>query len=200
MDWSRVQFLWSDERCVPPDHPDSNYRMAREALLDHVPVPAANIHRIRGEAGPAEAAGEYERVLRSVLRTPSGAPGHGAGARIDLVLLGLGVDGHTASLFPGAPEILESTSWVRAGFIPTVSAWRVTLTPILLNAAAEVAFLVTGGTKAAIVRQVLEGPRRPDRFPAQAIALVAGRTTWFLDSLAAAELSGGAAGRRPAQA
>jgi len=194
VDWSRVQIVWGDERCVPPDHPDSNYRMAREALLDHLSIPTGNVHRIRGEADPAQAAGEYEQMLRGLLQTPVGRPRIRAGARIDLVLLGLGTDGHTASLFPGATEIQESASWVRAGYVPTVSAWRVTLTPILLNAAAEVAFLVTGSAKAAIVRQVLEGVRQPDLFPAQAIAPVAGRVSWFLDRLAAAELRGREAG------
>src|SRR5882762_6754871 len=114
--WSRVQVLWGDERCVPPDHAASNYRMAREALLDHVPIPAANVHRIRGEDIPAEAALAYERTLRTMLRTPRGPPRETPGARIDLVLLGLGDDGHTASLFPGAIELEDGEPWVAARY------------------------------------------------------------------------------------
>src|SRR5688572_18199286 len=97
LDWSRVHILWGDERCVPPAHQSSNYRMTRETLLDHVPVPEANVHRIRGEDDPAEAAVAYERVLRAVLRTSMGPPRTDPGSRLDLILLGLGEDGHTAS-------------------------------------------------------------------------------------------------------
>src|SRR2546427_4817178 len=161
VNWSRVQVLWGDERCVPPDHAASNYRMAREALLDHVSIPAANGHRIRGEDDPAEAASVYERVIRDVLRTPIGPPRDAPGARIDLVLLGLGEDGHTASLFPGAVAVHDSPCWVRAEHVQALSAWRVTLTPIIINAAAEGAFLVTGRAKAPIPRQGFEGPRGP---------------------------------------
>src|SRR3989454_7639846 len=120
--WSRVQVLWGDERCVPPHDVESNYRMARETLLDRVPVPAANVHRIHGEDDPATAAGVYEATLRTVLRTP-------AGARIDLVLLGLGEDGHTASLFPGSAAVHEQTRWVMAARGAAASIWRVTATP-----------------------------------------------------------------------
>src|SRR5580765_4204926 len=105
--WSRVQILWADERCVPPDNVESNYRMARETLLDRVPVPAANVHRIHGEDDPATAAAAYEVTLRALLKTPAGPPRAAPGARIDLVLLGLGEDGHTASLFPGSAAARE---------------------------------------------------------------------------------------------
>src|SRR5439155_10933539 len=120
--WSRVQVLWGDERCVPPHDVESNYRMARETLLDRVPVPAENVHRIHGEDDPATAAGVYETTLRALVRTP-------AGARIDLVLLGLGEDGHTASLFPGSPAVHEQTRWVLAARAPAAAVWRITLTP-----------------------------------------------------------------------
>src|SRR3989442_15736821 len=119
--WSRVQILWGDERCVPPDHVDSNYRMARETLLDRVPVPAANVHRIHGEDDPTTAAGVYEAMLRALLRTP-------AGARIDLVLLGLGEDGHTASLFPGSAAVPQRTRWAMVAHAAAASMWRITLT------------------------------------------------------------------------
>jgi 6-phosphogluconolactonase len=177
--WPLVQVLWSDERCVPPDDAASNYRMAREALLDHVPIRSENVHRIRGELAPAAAAEAYEHTLRSVLPR---------GARIDLVLLGLGEDGHTASLFPGALEVPDGEPWVAARYHAAESKWRVTLTPVLLNAAAEVMFLVSGGGKAAIVQRVLEGPRRPQELPAQLIAPTSGHVLWLLDAAAAREL------------
>lgn len=188
VDWSRVQILWSDERCVPPNDATSNYRMAREALLDRVPIPGANVHRIRGEDDPVTAAAAYEQVIRTVLRTPIGPPPGLPAPRIDLVLLGLGVDGHTASLFPGASAAHDSKSWVKAERIQAVAAWRVTLTPVIINAAAVVAFVVTGSAKAAVLRDVLEGPRRPHEVPAQLVAPTAGRLLWFVDASAAAAL------------
>jgi 6-phosphogluconolactonase len=178
--WSRVQVLWGDERCVPPDHVDSNYRMARETLLDRVPIPAPNVHRIHGEDDPAAAAQAYEVTLRALLRTP---------ARIDLVLLGLGEDGHTASLFPGSATAHEQTRWVMAAHASAASMWRITLTPAVINAAAEVLFLVSGGAKARMLRRVLEGPRRPQELPAQAIAPSNGRVRWCVDAAAAADLT-----------
>lgn len=187
--WSGVSVLWGDERCVPPDEAASNYRMAREALLDHVPIPAAQVHRIRGEDDPVAAARAYEQTLRSALRTPQGPPRHAPGACIDLVLLGLGNDGHTASLFPGG-AFTSGEPWVAARYVAAVSQWRVTLTPVIINAAAEVLFLVSGGSKAAIVRRVLEGPQRPHELPAQLIAPANGRVLWLLDAAAARDLEG----------
>ena len=180
--WSRVQVLWGDERCVPPDHIESNYRMARETLLDRVPIPAENVHRVHGEDDPATAAEVYEATLRALLRTP-------AGARIDLVLLGLGEDGHTASLFPGSAAVHEQTRWVMTARASAASVWRITLTPAVINAAAEVLFLVSGGAKAGILRRVLEGPHRPQELPAQAIAPSNGRVRWCVDTAAAADLT-----------
>jgi len=180
--WSRVQILWGDERCVPPHHVESNYRMARETLLDRVPVPTAHVHRIHGEDDPATAAEVYEAMLRALLRTP-------AGARIDLVLLGLGEDGHTASLFPGSAAVHEQTRWVMAARAAAASMWRITLTPAVINAAVDVLFLVSGGAKAGILRRVLEGPRHPQELPAQAIAPSDGRVRWCVDAAAAADLT-----------
>jgi len=173
--WSRVQVLWGDERCVPPDHIESNYRMARETLLDRVPVPTANVHRIHGEDDPTIAAADYETTLRALLP-------------IDLVLLGLGEDGHTASLFPGDAAVHEQTRWVMAAHAAAGSIWRITLTPAVINAAAEVLFIVSGAAKAGILRRVLEGPRRPQSLPAQAIAPSNGRVRWCVDAAAAAAL------------
>src|SRR2546425_9784452 len=179
---SRVQVLWGAERCVPPDNVDSNYRMARETLLDRVPVPAANVHRIHGEDDPATAAGVYETTLRALLRTP-------AGARIDLFLLGLGEDGHTASLFPGSAAVHEQTRWGMAARAAAAAVWRDHPTPAVINAAAEILFLVSGGAKAGILRRVLEGTRRPQDLPAQAIAPSNGRVRWYVDTAAAADLT-----------
>ncbi len=190
VEWPRVQVFWSDERCVPPDDPASNYRMAREGLLDRVPLPAENVHRIRGEAAPAEAAAAYEAELRRVLAGSGGLP------RLDLVLLGLGADGHTASLFPGQGAVREARRFVVAERVPALGAWRVTLTPVAIGAAAEVIFLVSGREKAGALRRVLEGPRDPDALPAQAIAPRGGALRWLVDAAAASELGAGRGGSR----
>jgi 6-phosphogluconolactonase len=188
--WPLVQVLWGDERCVPPDDAASNYRMAREALLDHVPIPVAHVHRVRGEDDPGAAARAYEQTLRRVLRTPRGPPRDAPGASIDLVLLGLGEDGHTASLFPGTTAGADGGPWVMAHYVAAVSQWRVTVMPVLVNAATEILFLVAGGAKAAIVHRVLEGARRPDELPAHLIAPTTGRVLWLLDAAAARDLEG----------
>ena len=187
LDWSRVHVLWGDERCVPPDHESSNYRMVRETLLDYVPILEANVHRIRCVDDPAEAAMAYERLLRAVLRTPIGPPRTTPASRLDLVLLGLGSDGHTASLFPGGASRHDTVQWV-AAVRDRASSWRVTLTATVINAAAEIAFVVSGGSKAAIVRKVLEGAKQPAELPAQLIVPTDGRLCWLLDAPAAAEL------------
>jgi len=191
--WPSIQVCWGDERCVPPDHAESDYRMARETLLDHVAIPPANVHRIRGEDDPAAAARAYEAVLRALFETPAGPPRAVPGASFDLVLLGLGPEGHTASLFPASGALSEGTRWVMAEYGGTdPRVWRITLTPPVINAAGEVLFLVSGRAKAAILRRVLEGPRLPRELPAQAIAPSRGRLRWLVDQAAAAELGGGA--------
>jgi 6-phosphogluconolactonase len=174
-DWRLIHILWGDERCVPPDDPRSNYRMAKETLLDRVPIPAEHIHRIRGEDDPERAASDYERELRRLL--PDG--------EIDLVLLGLGEDGHTASLFPGQPAVQETERWVRAVPAPDGKLWRVTLTPGILNRAKNVTFVVSGVNKAETLQRVLEQPFTPDALPAQAIRQAQGRLTWMVDQAAA---------------
>ncbi|UPT75469.1 MAG: 6-phosphogluconolactonase [Elusimicrobiota bacterium] len=189
IDWSRVHAFWGDERCVPPSDPISNYRMAREALLSRVPVRPENVHRIRGESVPTEAASAYERELRQAFRAADDpkAPV----ARFDLIILGMGEDGHTASLFPGSPGAGEESRWVTARHAAEASMWRVTFTPALINAAAEVLFLVSGRRKAAMLRRVLEGPYLPQELPAQLVAPRAGRLRWLVDAAAAAELTAG---------
>ncbi|HEV2146509.1 MAG TPA: 6-phosphogluconolactonase, partial [Longimicrobiaceae bacterium] len=179
--WEHVHLFWGDERCVPPGHPRSNFRMVRDALLAHVPLPAANAHRVRGELPRERAAGEYERELREAFG--GGVP------RFDLVHLGVGDDGHTASLFPFAPALLERERLAA----PAVHEGepRVTLTVPVLNAAARVEFLATGAGKAPVVRKVLRGALDPLRLPAQLVRPAAGDPVWILDEPAAAKLSEG---------
>ena len=190
VDWGRTHVCWGDERSVPPDAEASNYRMACEALLDHVPIPASHVHRIRGEEPPQLAAAGYERTLRTLFATPVGPPRPVPGARFDLVLLGMGDNGHTASLFPGLHAVREAERWVVAESVAEVAMWRITLTPVVLNAAAEVVFLVSGADKAAMLHRVLDGPIRPDEFPAQIVAPHHGRLRWLVDAEAAALLEG----------
>ncbi|HEV7733348.1 MAG TPA: 6-phosphogluconolactonase [Candidatus Binatia bacterium] len=179
IDWAHVYACFGDERCVPPNDPASNYRMAREALLDRVPIPPEQVLRMRGEDDPVTAAADYERALREVV---------GNRTRLDLVLLGMGDNGHTASLFPGMTAVHEHTRWVVAEHIPEVGMWRITLTPAAINAAAEVVFLVSGAGKAPILARVLEGPRQPDVLPSQVVAPTNGTLRWLVDAAAAAQL------------
>ncbi len=182
--WSALEVFWGDERCVRPDHPESNYRMAHEALLCRVPIPPGQVHRMRGElADPEAAAADYEAALRAAFAVKPGEV-----PRFDLILLGLGADGHTASLFPGTAAIRERSRWVVGHWVQKLLASRLTLTPPVLNAARRVLFLVSGATKADVLRDVLEGPADPDRFPAQIVRPVEGRVEWLLDRAAASRL------------
>ena len=187
IDWERIEVCFGDERCVPPGDEASNYRMVRESLLARVPIPPARVHRMRGEDVPAAAAADYERELRGLFATPTGPPQSVRGATFDLVLLGLGTNGHTASLFPGLPAVRETVRWVVAGDV-AAAAWRMTLTPVVLNAALDVLFLVAGREKAATLRRVLRGPYEPDVLPAQAIHPARGRVRWLVDAEAASAL------------
>ena len=185
IDWPRVHVFWGDERCVPPDHPESNYRMAREALLDHVQLPGTNVHRIRGEDEPSKAAAAYEELLATFFGSGEIRPQ----ASFDLVLLGMGADGHTASLFPGSAAARETRRWVVASPGPHPGHWRVSLTPVLLNTAEDVTFLVSGANKADRLKDVLED-RGPDLLPAQLIRPTHGALHWVVDTAAAARLRG----------
>ena len=177
--WSNLQLFQVDERCVPPDDPQSNYRMIRHALLESVPLPAENFHRMAAERPDREqAAREYAEELGRVLH-----PAPGEWPRLDLIFLGMGPDGHTASLFPGSAALNERTAWVTPNFAAQLNSFRLTLTLPVLNAAAHVIFLVAGADKAETLRQVLEGPE--GRFPAQLIQPARGRLSWFLDESAA---------------
>lgn len=186
IEWNRVHVLWSDERGVPPEDPRSNYRMARETLLDRVPLPDDQIHRIRGEDDPDRAAADYERTLRALLRADTRDPSHPTG--LDLALLGMGNDGHTASLFPGQPAVRETERWVVATGPDAEGMRRITLTPVVFNGARQVTFVVSGGGKAARAQEVLHGPLRPEALPAQAIRPSVGRLTWMMDEAAAGRL------------
>ncbi|HKU81581.1 MAG TPA: 6-phosphogluconolactonase, partial [Candidatus Tumulicola sp.] len=179
LSWSDVFVYFGDERCVGPDDEQSNYRMARKAFLDAVAIPPHNVHRIRGEIDPAEAAAEYAGILRTDL---------GETPEFDLVLLGLGPDGHTASLFPGTPPQTDDDALVRAVYAQSQAMWRVTITPKVINAARNVIFAAEGAEKAAILATVLEGEYDPTRYPAQIVAPASGRLTWLVDSLAAGML------------
>jgi len=179
IDWTRVHVFFGDERCVPPGDARSNYHMARAALLDHVAIPPENVHRMRGEDPPETAAEAYAVELRNAL---------GDGGRLDLVLLGLGHDGHTASLFPGLAAVTETRRTVMAAYVEFVGMWRLTLTPPIINAARRVMFLVDGGDKAEVLHRVLQGLRQPVVLPAQAIRPSEGPALWLLDAAAAAKL------------
>jgi len=169
--WPQVHVFFSDERAVPPDHPDNNYRMAREALLAHVPIPPAQVHRMEAErVDRAAAAAEYERVLPQPL---------------DVLLLGIGTDGHTASLFPGSPALREWARRVVPAQGPKPPVDRLTITPPVITAARRLATIVTGEDKASQVARVVQGLLIPEEVPAQ----LARRGTWFLDRAAAALLS-----------
>ena len=178
LDWSKVRVYFGDERCVPPEDDRSNYRMARDALLGAVGIPEENVYRIRGELEPGIAANEYATLLRTELGNPP---------QFDLVLLGLGEDGHTASLFPGTPES-DDTVLVRAVYAQSQAMWRITLTPQVINAAASVVFAVEGAAKASILAAVYEGPLDPMRYPAQIVAPASGNLTWLVDEAAASAL------------
>ena len=167
--WAKIHFFWSDERHVPPDHPDSNYRMAYEAMLSRVPVPESNIHRVHSENPNAdEAARQYEQTL----------------LQLDLILLGLGPDGHTASIFPGSEVLHETKRLVAAPWVEKFNSYRITMTLPLLNSGAVVLFLVSGAEKAGIVKEVLEGPKK---YPAQFVQPTHGQLLWMLDKDAADE-------------
>jgi len=183
IEWGKVQVFWGDERPVPPDHPDSNYRMGHQALLEHVDIPQANVHRIHGELPPAQAADLYEQTIREVFRLSGDAL-----PRFDLVLLGLGEDGHTASLFPHSAALEEKERWVVANHVKKLESSRVTFSAPLINAAARVLFLVSGSNKATALKQVRQGEYQPEVYPAQLIKPTQGTLTWLVDAAAAGTL------------
>jgi len=187
IDWSKVLIFFGDERCVPPDDPRSNYLMVRTALLDRVPIPTGNIYRIRGEEAPEKAAAEYTDALQRTFGG-DGAAGGPPPEGFDLIVLGMGDNGHTASLFPGLAAVTETVRWVMALYVEVVSMWRITMTPVIIDAARQVAFLVSGDEKAEMLQRVLEGPYQPVVLPSQIVKPVSGELRWLLDQPAAARL------------
>src|SRR3954452_19990684 len=183
MPWEDLELFWVDERTVPPDHPDSNYRMTREALLDHVPLLPQQVHRMEGELDPEAAAARYESELRNTFRLEGAET-----PRFDLISLGMGDDGHTASLFPNTAAIHEMSRLVTANQVPQKDTWRITLTWPVINHARSVFFLIAGADKAERVHEVFMGPRDPERLPTQLIWPSGGILTLFLDKAAAALL------------
>jgi 6-phosphogluconolactonase len=183
--WDKVHFFWGDERHVPPDHPESNYRMAYEALLGKVPVPLAHIHRIKSEYPEAsQAADEYEQELREFFRLEAGQF-----PRFDLLLLGMGPDGHTASLFPGTAALHEQTRLVVADWVGKFNSYRITLTLPAINNAAHIIFLVSGEEKAETLQAILQDEAQPKRFPVQFVNPTHGTVLWLVDRQAARVLS-----------
>lgn len=180
MPWARIRFFWGDERTVPPDHPDSNFGMADRLLLSRVPIRPENVHRIPAERSPPErAASEYEATLRRVFRlAEDDLP------RFDLVFLGMGSDGHTASLFPGTAALTETRHLVVANWIEKLEAHRLTLTCPVFNRAACIVFLVSGAAKSEMLANVLADGGRAPRYPAQLIRPTEGELHWYVDRAA----------------
>jgi len=183
--WSKVFFFWGDERHVPPTDPESNYRMAEETLLSKIPVPPANIFRIPAENPDASAVAEsYEQTLRKFFALAAGEF-----PRFDFILLGMGPDGHTASLFPETAALQEKTRLVVANSVEKLHTSRITLTLPVLNAARCLAFLVSGADKAVILHEVLEGQAPGERYPSKLVRPSDGKLIWFVDRAAGSQLS-----------
>jgi len=179
VDWGRVAFWFGDERCVPPDDDESNYKMNRETLLDPLGIPATHVRRMRGEDEPHAAAAAYDALLLEEL---------GEFPRLDLIQLGMGPDGHTASLFPGTLGTIDEAKRCVANFVPKFDRWRLTLTPRTINAAREVIITAGGAEKADALHAVLDGPSQPDLYPSQIVHPTDGELHWLVDAAAAWKL------------
>ena len=183
--WQQIHFFWGDERHAPPSDPSNNFRMAQERLLFHVPIQCENVHRIQAENPNAQAAAaKYEQDLKQFFQL-----GEHQFPRFDLVLLGMGSNGHTASLFPGTEAVHEQTRLVVAPWVEKLNTYRITLTPPVINNANEIIFFVTGAEKAVMLKTVLEGQYQPDHLPAQIIRPTQGKVRWMVDQAAASSLS-----------
>jgi 6-phosphogluconolactonase len=192
IDWSKLHIFWGDERAVPFEDSRNNAKMAYDTLLNFVSVPTSQIHVMRTDIAPEAAALEYEKILHQYF---DAVPGNSGGANpailpnsFDLVLLGMGDDGHTLSLFPGTDIVHEEKAWVKAFFLPAQDMYRITLTKTIANRAAHIAFLTTGPGKAHALKEVLKGAYNPDLYPSQEIKPVNGELHWFVDEAAAAQL------------
>jgi 6-phosphogluconolactonase len=180
INWKRTQIFWGDERVVPFNDERNNAKMAYELLIDHIDIPASQVHAIRTDIEPLFAANEYEKMLHPFFDNTSGT--------FDLVLLGMGDDGHTLSLFPGSDIIVNHKNWVNEVYKVDQQMYRITLMPLLVNRASNIAFIVDGNKKASVLKRVIEGPYNPLELPAQIIKPVNGELQWFLDEDAAKEL------------
>lgn len=180
LEWDKIHLYWGDERDVPADHPESNYLMVKEALIDHVPIPGDNVHPIRVEADIEKSVEEYRRILDKVHRSPDGFP------CFDLVMLGMGDDGHIASLFPDSSALTVANTPAVSVYVEKLNSWRVTLTYPVLNAARNLMLLVSGENKAPVVAQVL-GDDGDEHYPVQKLT-PQGRIEWYLDQGAASQL------------
>jgi len=179
--WDAVHVFWGDERCVPFDDPRSNFRMARETLLNHIPLTAENIHAVQGNLNPTQAAAQYESELQKFFgdKTPV----------FDLIFLGLGDNAHTASLFPHTPVLNETERWVSEVYVAELDMYRVTFTVPLINRADQVAFLVSGADKAHALHEVIEGAYQPQKYPAQLIHPNGAHPLWLVDKAASHKLT-----------
>ena len=181
--WNSLDLYWVDERCVAPDQPDSNYRMTKDVMLSKVPLAAERIHRMEGELDPEVAASRYESTLRNTFKLEGAET-----PTFDLILLGMGDDGHTASLFPHTDALNEMGRLVVANHVPQKETWRITLTWPVLNQGREVVFLIEGEAKAQVLHDVLLGPYEPETRPSQLIRPASRRLMFLLDSAAASKL------------
>lgn len=180
IDWSKLHIFWGDERAVPFQDSRNNAKMAYDTLLDFVPVPASQIHVMRTDITPEQSAIEYEKILHQYFSS--------AQETFDLVLLGMGDDGHTLSLFPGTDVVHEEAAWVKAFFLKAQDMYRITLTKSVVNKSACIAFLTTGTGKAHALKEVLKGAYNPDLYPSQEIRPATGQLHWFVDEAAASGL------------
>ena len=185
--WAKLELFWVDERCVQPDDPESNFGMTKAAMLDKIPLPAANIHRMEGELDPEEAASRYESEIRNTFKLEGAET-----PTFDLILLGLGPDGHTASLFPHTAGLGEMARIVIANHVPQKDTWRLTLTWPVITQGREVAFLMEGTEKAEMIERIFTGAYDPETYPAQLIRPANGKLTLLMDCAAAAKLPVGA--------
>jgi len=188
IDWSKLHIFWGDERAVPFEDDRNNAKMAYDTLLNSVPVPASQIHVMRTDIGAKESALEYEKILHQYFDPAPGISSPLSSTSFDLVLLGMGDDGHTLSLFPGMEIVHEEKAWASAFFLTAQDMYRITLTKTIVNRSAKIAFLTTGPGKAHALREVLKGAYNPDLYPSQEIKPLKGELHWFVDEAAAAEL------------
>ena len=189
VNWDRTIVFWGDERCVPPEAAGNSYFQTKEVLLDRVPIPGKNVHRVRSEMNSTDSAADYARVLREAAHDYGADPGH-EWPRFDLVLLGMGDDAHTASLFPGSPADISTPTVAVSAEYQDRPAQRVSLTPIVFNAARKVVFLVSGESKAEALAKVLLGDYHPENLPAQRIRPEDGELIWLVDQAAAIGIAG----------